>query len=206
MKKIDFKLIAILILVGLNVFQFIQKPKPIQTEKIKEVAVHDTIPMEVPYEVEVPVEVQVPIEVEKLVEVKTPISPDTLKIINDYLAEHNVIDTIKLKNNWGYMLVNDVISKNQLKSRNVQSSYNIPTKERVVEIPQPKENQWYVGFGFDYSIFPFFNGANTKLLYKTKSDKMFGFDLGFRNNVSNFETMEGKMQPYIGTSIFIKIK
>lgn len=206
MKKIDFKLIAILILVGLNVFQFIQKPKPIQIEKIKEVAVHDTIPMEVPYEVEVPVEVEVPIEIEKLVEVKTPISPDTLKIINDYLAEHNVIDTIKLKNNWGYMLVNDVISKNQLKSRNVQSSYNIPTKERVVEISQPKENQWYVGFGFDYSIFPFFNGANTKLLYKTKSDKMFGFDLGFRNNVSNFETMEGKMQPYIGTSIFIKIK
>lgn len=206
MKKIDFKLIAILILVGLNVFQFIQKPKPIQIEKIKEVAVHDTIPMEVPYEVEVPVEVEVPIEIEKLVEVKIPISPDTLKIINDYLAEHNVIDTIKLKNNWGYMLVNDVISKNQLKSRNVQSSYNIPTKERVVEISQPKENQWYVGFGFDYSIFPFFNGANTKLLYKTKSDKMFGFDLGFRNNVSNFETMEGKMQPYIGTSIFIKIK
>lgn len=206
MKKIDFKLIAILILVGLNVFQFIQKPKPIQIETTKEVAVHDTIPMEVPYEVEIPVEIEVPIEVEKLVEVKTPISPDTLKIINDYLAEHTVIDTLKLKNNWGYMLVNDVISKNELKSRKVQSLYNIPTQERVVEIPQPKENQWYVGFGFDYSAFPFFNGANTKLLYKTKSDKMFGVDLGFRNNVSNFETMEGKMQPYIGTSIFIRIK
>jgi hypothetical protein len=206
MKKIDFKLIAILILLGLNVFQFIQKPKPIYKKVPKEVAVHDTIPMEVPVEVEVPYEVEVPVE--KLVEVKIPtqISADTLKIINDYLAEHTIVDTLKLKNNWGYMLVKDVISKNELKSRNVQSSYNIPTQERVVEIPQPKTNEWYVGFGFDYSAFPFFNGANTKLLYKTKSDKMFGLDLGLRNNVTNFETMEGQLKPYIGTSIFIKIK
>jgi hypothetical protein len=210
MKKIDFKIIAIILLVGLNTFQFFQKQKIEYVSKIVEkevpVAVHDTIPFEV--ELEVPYEVEIPVEVEKLVEVKTPISADTLKIINDYLAQNKIADTIKLKNNWGYMIVNDVVSKNQLQSRNIQSSYNIPTKEKIVQIEQPKVNQWYLGFGLDYSVFPFnngFNGANTKLLYKTKSDKMFGLDVGFRNNITNFDTYEGIMQPYIGTSILVKL-
>ncbi len=206
MKKLDLKIIAIAFLVVLNVFQFIQKSKVKYTEKIVErevpVAVHDTIPQEVEVEVEVPVPYEV--EVEKLVEVKIPISPDTLKIINDYLAQHQIVDTLKLDKKYGYLLVKDVISENKLKSRNVSSFYNIP--EKIVEIQQPKENQWYIGFGYDFGFSQFFNGANTQLLYKTKSDKMFTLEAGFRNNITNFETFEGRLKPYIGTSMLVKIR
>lgn len=208
-KLLDFKIIAIVLLAGLNGFQFYERQTKKETPQIVQTPpqiVHDTVQVEVPVEVEVRVEVEVPVEVEKLVEVKVPISADTLKIINDYLAQNTVLDTLKLKNNWGYVLVKDVISKNQLQSRKIESSYNIPTKEKIVQVEQPKVNQWYLGFGFDYGFKTFFNGASTKLLYKTKSDKMFGFNLGFRNNVTNYDTYEGKMEPYIGTSIFIKLK
>lgn len=206
MKKIDLKIVVIAFLVFLNLLQFVKKPKIEYKEKLVEkevpVAVHDTIPMEVEVEVEVPIPYEV--AVEKLVEVKIPISADTLKIINDYLAQNQIIDTLKLDKKYGYLLVKDVISQNKLTSRNVSSFYNIP--EKIVEIEQPKVNQWYIGFGYDFGFSQFFNGANTQVLYKTKSDKMFAFEAGFRNNITNFETFEGRLKPYVGTSMFIKIK
>jgi hypothetical protein len=35
---------------------------------------------------------------------------------------------------------------------------------------------------------------------------MFGFETGFRNNITNFDTMEGKLTPYIGGTMYIKLK
>ena len=78
--------------------------------------------------------------------------------------------------------------------------------DKIVEIERPKENHWYLGLGYEFGINPVFGGTSTRLLYKTKSDKMFGIDLGVRNHITNFETMQGQIKPYIGGSIFIKIK
>lgn len=74
------------------------------------------------------------------------------------------------------------------------------------EVERPRESQWYLGLGYEFGINPMFGGTSTRLLYKTKSDKMFGIDLGVRNHITNFETMQGQIKPYIGGSIFIKIK
>ena len=208
-KFINLELLNLVLIVAFSItsiYGYYKKPHPKQSIQIVEkevpVEVHDTIPMEV--EVEVPYEVEIPVEVEKIVEVKIPISPDTLKIINDYLALNQITDTLKLDKKYGYLLVKDVISQNKLKSRNVSSFYNIP--EKIVEIQQPKVNQWYIGFGYDFGFSQFFNGANSQILYKTKSDKMFALEAGFRNNITNITTGEGMMKPYIGTSMFIKIK
>jgi transposase len=78
--------------------------------------------------------------------------------------------------------------------------------DKIVEIERPKENHWYLGLGYEFGINPMFGGTSTRLLYKTKSDKMFGIDLGVRNHITNFETMQGQIKPYIGGSLFIKIK
>jgi transposase len=78
--------------------------------------------------------------------------------------------------------------------------------EKIVEIERPKESQWYLGLGYEFGINPMFGGTSTRLLYKTKSDKMFGIDLGVRNHITNFETMQGQIKPYFGGSIYIKIK
>jgi hypothetical protein len=78
--------------------------------------------------------------------------------------------------------------------------------DKIVEIERPKENHWYLGMGYEFGINPMFGGTSTRLLYKTKSDKMFGIDLGVRNHITNFETMQGQIKPYFGGSIYIKIK
>lgn len=74
------------------------------------------------------------------------------------------------------------------------------------EVERPKESQWYLGLGYEFGINPMFGGTSTRLLYKTKSDKMFGIDLGVRNHITNFETMQGQIRPYVGGSLYIKIK
>ena len=78
--------------------------------------------------------------------------------------------------------------------------------DKIVEIERPKESQWYLGLGYEFGINPMLGGTSTRLLYKTKSDKMFGIDLGVRNHITNFETMQGQIRPYFGGSIYIKIK
>jgi uncharacterized membrane protein len=79
MKKIDFKIVLILLLIGVVIFQLVKKPKTIEVEKIveveKEVIVTDTLEVEVPYEVINEVYYEKIKEVEKLVTVR-----DTIKI------------------------------------------------------------------------------------------------------------------------------
>lgn len=75
-----------------------------------------------------------------------------------------------------------------------------------MEVERPRESQLYLGLGYEFGINPVFSGTSTRLMYKTKSDKMFGVDLGVRNHITNFETMQGQIKPYFGGSIFIKIK
>ena len=77
--------------------------------------------------------------------------------------------------------------------------------EKIVEVPRPKTNHWYLGMGYDFGVNPFFSGAGTRILYKTKNDIMFGGEVGFRNNITNFETMEGILKPYVGGVVYIKL-
>lgn len=77
--------------------------------------------------------------------------------------------------------------------------------DRIVEIERPKTNDWYLGMGYEFGSNPFFSGAGSRLIYKTKSDLMFGVDLGVRNNITNFETMEGIIKPYVGGVVYIKL-
>ena len=77
--------------------------------------------------------------------------------------------------------------------------------DRIVEVNRPKTNDWYLGMGYEFGSNPFFSGAGSRLIYKTKSELMFGVDLGVRNNITNFETMEGIIKPYIGGVVYIKL-
>lgn len=172
MKKIDIKIIIISLLtlysIGVSIFTF---KKPTEVEKIVEVQkiVHDTIQVEVPYNVEVVTEVPIEIinEVEKLVTIH-----DTIKIENRVEVPVNVIKEV----------------------------------QKIVEVERPKVNNWFIGVGYEFGLNPVFSGTSARLLYKTKSDNMFGFDVGFRNNITNFDTMEGKLTPYIGGTMYIKLK
>ena len=77
--------------------------------------------------------------------------------------------------------------------------------DKIVEVERPKTNDWYLGMGYDFGTTPYFAGAGTRILYKTKSDIMFGGEFGFRNNLTNLETMEGILKPYVGAVVYIKL-
>ena len=77
--------------------------------------------------------------------------------------------------------------------------------DRIVEVERAKTNDWYIGMGYDFGTTPYFAGAGTRVLYKTKNDIMFGGEFGFRNNLTNLETMEGVMVPYVGGVVYIKL-
>lgn len=135
----------------------------------------------------VEVKVEVPVEIHDTIpfEVKVPYFVDVPYEVEKLVIIHDTIFVEKI----------------------VKVPFDVITSvDTIVEIEQPKVSQWYLGFGYDFGINPVFGGASTKLLYKTKSDKMFGLDLGVRNHITNFETMEGRIKPYIGGSLFIKIK
>ena len=144
--------------------------------------------------VEIQTQVEVPVVITDTIvqEVEVPVEVETL-------IEYQVHDTITLEK---LVTVHDTIR--------LEKIVKVPTEvikevDRIVEVERPKTNEMYIGFGYDYGLNPFFSGAGTRFLYKTKSDIMFGTEIGFRNNITNFETMTGKLKPYVGGVMYIKI-
>lgn len=145
-----------------------------------------------------------PKEIEKIVEVeKEVIVTDTIEVEVPYEVE--VITEVPyqlIKEIEKLVMVHDTI---QIEKRIEVPIEVIKEIDRIVEVERPKTTDWYLGLGYDFGTNPFFSGAGTRLLYKTKNDIMFGGEVGFRNNITDFETMQGKITPYIGGTIYIKL-
>lgn len=67
------------------------------------------------------------------------------------------------------------------------------------------ESKWYLGFGYAWDVSNYFSGADVKLIYKFKSDKMFSLDVGLRNDLLDEETGVSKLRPFIGGSIYFRL-
>ena len=140
-------------------------------------------------------------EVEKIVEVeKEVIVTDTLEI--EVEVPYEIITEVRVPYEVKVLQPRDTIM--------IEKIVNVPVEvvkeiEKIVEVERPKTTDWYLGMGYDFGINPLFSGAGTRILYKTKNDIMFGGEIGFRNNITNFETMEGITKPYIGGVVYIKL-
>lgn len=104
----------------------------------------------------------------------TPI--DTVAILKNYYALYNYIDTVGTDS--AKVIINDTISKNQIKSRKVYTQLLYPvitttiTKEFIIKKPQ-----FYYGLGLGVSK-QGMNNFGPELLYKTKNDQAYGLGLG----------------------------
>jgi len=140
-------------------------------------------------------------EVEKIVEMeKEVIVTDTLEI--EVEVPYEIITEVRVPYEVKVLQPRDTII--------IEKIVNVPVEvvkeiEKIVEVERPKTTDWYLGMGYDFGINPLFSGAGTRILYKTKNDIMFGGEIGFRNNITNFETMEGITKPYIGGVVYIKL-
>ena len=87
----------------------------------------------------------------------------------------------------------------------IKTVYRDRPVDRIVEVMRPKQKKLFLGLGYQYDLDNYFSGSNVKLLYKAPGDKMFGVDVGFRNDLLDKETGVSKLRPYIGASIYFRL-
>ena len=100
-------------------------------------------------------------------------------------------------------VIKEVIVEKQIEV--IKKVYVDKPYETIVEVLAPPQKKLFLGFGYQYDLDNYFSGSNVKLLYKAPGDKMFGLDVGFRNDLLDRETMTSKLRPYVGASIYFRL-
>lgn len=108
-----------------------------------------------------------------------PINVDTLAILKDFYAKRVYIDTLRLSDSLGYIVVNDTISENSLLGRLWTAQVNNTTiKEQIIVKELPK-NQVYIGLVGGFDKVNIVNFAGPSLVLKTKTDKIYSVGVGY---------------------------
>ncbi len=69
---------------------------------------------------------------------------DTAVILKDYYTERLYADTQTVQ--YGSIIIHDVITKNQIKQRRLQSNFNIPEVTKTITLKEPPRVKAYIGF------------------------------------------------------------
>ena len=144
-------------------------------------------------------EVEVQVEVEKL------LSVDTTEILKDYFAKYKTVDTLNLpypdsiKKTFGYGIVTDIVTKNQIIERSVSWNYKIPEITKTILIYPPPVNQVYVGVSSGFNKQNFIDNVAGGLILKTKNDMVYQASIGLANH-------GGAVAPFVGGGIYWKIR
>ena len=123
---------------------------------------------------------------------------DTAAILKDYFAKRLTIDTLKLNDSLGFVIVTDTIKENRIWHRAYLANINqkeIHDTMWISPVPTPK---LYIGIngGFTKTQLP--NTIGLSLMYQTPKDKIFGLGVGLQNGPT--------IAPYVNGSVYWKIK
>jgi hypothetical protein len=126
--------------------------------------------------------------------VEVPAKVDTNAILRSFFAKNVYRDTLKLSDSLGFVFVGDTISQNKILSRHYVAKINQKRVYEIVILDKPAKAQVYFGFGaaFDKN---YINNINTNLLFKSKSNMIYGLGTGIDMNKNIF----------INTSVYWKI-
>ena len=183
-----FKNFQSLIIIGLIIVIFLLREcrgdsKGTPTEPVKVVKVetkYDTIVKEVTsYVPEYRTEVKWKTKtIHDTIEVHDTIPIDTASILEDYFKAYAYNDT--LKEDSITLIVNDIISQNQIMSRNIKYSLVYPTKIIQTE-REVNKRELYLGFGIggDRQQLSF---VGSELLLRHKKERIYGVGLGINQN------------------------
>ncbi len=211
MKKfLDIRIIIILLLIGISIFEFINPNGIMPNRTIAvhdtvgvEVPVHDTIPQEVEVEVEVPVEVQVEKPVPYVVHDTIQAVVDTNFIVNQYLNSFNVFtNTYKFDKKQGSITITDTISKNKIVGRKYITKITPITD--TLYLPEPFKRKVFFGIEGGFNQADFMNSVGAGLLINSKSDKIYNLGIGVNNRTT--DGTNGEFTPYIRGGVYWKIK
>jgi hypothetical protein len=186
--KSIFKNFQSLIIIGLIIVIFLLREcrgekTPLPTEPVKVVKVetkYDTIVKEVTsYVPEYRTEVKWKTKtIHDTIEVHDTIPIDTASILEDYFKAYAYNDT--LKEDSITLIVNDIISQNQIMSRNIKYSLVYPTTIIQTE-REVNKRELYLGFGIggDRQQLSF---VGSELLLRNKKERIYGVGLGINQN------------------------
>ena len=128
-----------------------------------------------------------------------PLSIDTINILRSYFAKNVYIDTLKLDDSLGFLVVTDTIYQNSIYNRLWYTKINkvtINDKKVVKELPK---NQFFVGFNTSLNRIDIVGSAGLMTTLKTRDDKLYNLGIGLMN------TSNG-ISPYVGGGIQWKVK
>ena len=109
--------------------------------------------------------------------------PKLLAQYNDLLSKYMALvefkDTIRL-DTLGYVAITDTVNQNNIKGRSVRSNYKIPTITITNTITNyaPPKAMLFFGGGVQGNQTLGVTGANLGIIYKSKKDKIVGFNVG----------------------------
>jgi hypothetical protein len=100
-------------------------------------------------------------------------------LLSKYMALVEFKDTIRL-DTLGYVAITDTVNQNNIKGRSVRSNYKIPTITVTNTITNyaPPKAMLFFGGGVQGNQTLGVTGANLGILYKSKKDKIVGFNVG----------------------------
>ena len=108
-----------------------------------------------------------------------PINIDTLAILKDFYAKRVYIDTLRLSDSLGYIVVNDTISENSLLGRLWTAQVNKTTIKEQIIVKELPRNQVYIGVVGGFDKVNIVNFAGPSLILKTKTDKVYSVGVGY---------------------------
>ena len=101
-------------------------------------------------------------------------------LVNKLIAIHYYKDTIGLRDSSGgyvgTVTLNDVVSENEIKSRNPSYVLSLPIVTKMITVTQTLKprGQLYVGGGINGSATNYVSGFDAGLMWKNKKDQLFG--------------------------------
>lgn len=132
--------------------------------------------------------------------VEVPATVDTAKILANYFAKNIYIDTLKLRDSLGHVIVEDTISQNTIFGRRYTANVRKQVITNTVTISAPPlkaVTQVYIGGELNY-VDKDMQLLSAGLLLKTKSDDIIGINAGAIR-------IDNKVQPFFGGKLYWKI-
>lgn len=130
------------------------------------------------------------------------------RVVTDTVFVDNIVEKEIIIPKYTLKRVTDTIVKEVVVEKPIEVVKNIYIDrpvDRIVEVMRPKQSKLFLGFGYQYDKDNYFSGSNIELLYKAPGDKMFGLQVGFRNDLLDVETGVSRLKPYIGGSIYFRL-
>ena len=122
------------------------------------------------------------IYVERPIYVNVPPNVDTNYILRNYYSKLVYIDTLKVNDTMGYIVVKDTIFKNKILNRVWDSYLNKFTVREILYVEQLPKVQVFLGGNIGFDNVNIINYAGPTVLVKDKKDKLYSLGVGYSGN------------------------